>query len=117
MLVRIEREEEQSGLDLESLGVLVYRVRHPLPACQRMRVLRPEVVLLGESVLSADMAQVLFAAHETVACVMPRTQLLDGTRLRDWVVETIEVVRQRRRQALAAQVGQLFQAAHHAAAG
>jgi len=117
MLVRIEREEEQSGLDLESLGVVVYRVRHPLPACERMRVLRPEVVLLGESVLSPDMAHVLFAAHETVACVMPRTQLLDGARLRDWILDTIEVVRRRRREALAAQVGQLFQAAHHAAAG
>ena len=117
MLVRIEREEEQSGLDLESLGVVIYRVRHPLPACQRMRVLRPEVVLLGESVLSPDMAHVLFAAHETVACVMPRSQLLDGPGLRDWIVETIEVVRRRRRETLAVQVGQLFQAGHRAAAG
>jgi hypothetical protein len=114
MLVRIERGEEQGELGLESLGILVYRVRHPLPACQRIRVLRPEVILAGESVLSPDLAHLLFAAHETVAAVMPRTQLLDGARLREWVVETIEVVRRRRREALAAHMGQIFHVAHSA---
>lgn len=117
MLVRIEPAEEQGGLDLESLGILVYRVRHPLPACVRMRVLRPEVVLVGKSVTSPDLGQLLFEAHEITAAVMPRTQLLEPGRLREWVVDTIEVVRQRRREALAASVGQVFQAAAGSVAG
>jgi len=108
MLVRIERGEEQTELDLDSLGVQVYRVRHPLQACVRMHVVRPEVILLGASVTSPDMARVLYDAQQITAAVMPRSTLLMGDRLRDWVVETIDHVRKRRREALAAHVGCIF---------
>ncbi|HEY8090561.1 MAG TPA: hypothetical protein VIF09_22020, partial [Polyangiaceae bacterium] len=46
MLVRIEDVAELPELDLEGRRLRVVRVRHPLPACQRMVVLQPRVVIV-----------------------------------------------------------------------
>lgn len=97
MLVRIEPSEEQQELDLESLAVQVFRVRHPLQACVRMRVVRPEVILIGAAVASRDLALVLYDAHEIKAAVMSRSQLLSGNKLREWLLYTLDIVQERRR--------------------
>jgi hypothetical protein len=102
MLVRVERGEEQPELSLEHLGIRKIRVRHPLQACVRMQVLRPEVILVGSNVQPWDLAKVLNQAHAILAAVMPRSQLHAGDRLRAWVLDTIAVVRARRAEALEA---------------
>ena len=105
MLVRIERAEEQAELALEDLGIRRVRVRHPLQACVRMEVVRPEVILVGTSVQPWDLSRVLHHAHAIMAAVMPRSQLHAGDRLRDWVLDTIEVVRTRRLEAQTRRAG------------
>ncbi len=98
MMVRIEPGEEQDGLDLESLAIRVFRVRHPLQACVRMHVLEPEVILIGESVKPWDLARVLYDAHAIMAASMPRSQMIAGERLREWTLYAIDLVRQRREE-------------------
>jgi hypothetical protein len=96
MLVRIERGEEPAGLDLDELPLQVFRVRHPLPACTRMCVLRPEVVLVGPSVLPRDLARVIEQANEIQAAVVWTSLLGMTDSLRERLLELVDVVRQRR---------------------
>ena len=105
LLVGIEPGEEQAKPDLESLAIRSFRVRYALQACVRMHVLRPEVILVGTSVQPWAMARVLYAAQEIKAAVMPRSHHLVGDRLLQWVLSTIDIVRQRRREDLEERAG------------
>jgi hypothetical protein len=55
MLVRVAPETE-ALLDGASLGLIVLRTRHPIPACQRARIMRPIVIVLGPDIRQADAA-------------------------------------------------------------
>ena len=96
MLVRIERDEEPAGLDLDQLPLQVFRVRHPMPACVRMCVLRPEVILVGRSVQPWDLARVIDRGNEIGAAVVWLTLLSSFDALRERLLELIDDVRQRR---------------------
>lgn len=92
MLVRIEPGEEPAALGLRELAgaVRVVRVRHPIPACERMRVLRPLVVVVGESVRSWAMPCLEEAAAEIDAAVLPLGPLVATEALRDWLSRALE---------------------------
>lgn len=84
MLVRMEPPSNQQwGLD--DLGVEILRVRHPLPACARMAVTRPFLVIVGQEVRSIDVAFVKRAAREIGAKVVQLGALTPGSALRRWV--------------------------------
>jgi len=86
MLVRIDPGTEPEDLRLEDTPFAVLRVRHPVPACTRMRVMHPAVVLVGRSVKPRDFVLLLRAADEVGAEVF----LVDAVRpdegLHEWLV-------------------------------
>jgi hypothetical protein len=67
MLVRVEPADEARDLDLAAYTDQVLRVRHPLPACERMRTMRPVLVIVGPTVCRPDVDSLVCAARE-VAC-------------------------------------------------
>jgi hypothetical protein len=85
MLVRLEPGEEPSELGLARLPVSLLRVRHPLPACERMRVMRPLVVIVGPTVVERDLALLLRAADETDTAILHLGSLIDRETLADWL--------------------------------
>jgi hypothetical protein len=96
MLVRVDPGTEPEELRLEDVPAQVLRVRHPLPACVRMRVTRPCVVLVGRSVLPRDFMLILAEAERIGAA----TALLGGMSPREdmheWLVNTIAEVQTKR---------------------
>jgi hypothetical protein len=65
LLVRAHPDEEARCLAaLDDLTARVLRVRHPLPACQRIRVVRPTVVVVGRGVRDEDARLLIDAARE-----------------------------------------------------
>jgi hypothetical protein len=100
MIVRIEPGQEPPGLDLEALPLQVFRVRHPLPACVRMHVLRPEVLLVGSSVPPRDLATMIEHANEIQAALIWVPLVFAQDSLRDRLLGLIDVVRQRRAEHL-----------------
>jgi hypothetical protein len=64
MLVGVTRGDEDTILGMTALGVRVVRVTHPLSACERMRVLRPSVVVVGRGVSNRDLVLLSEAARE-----------------------------------------------------
>jgi hypothetical protein len=90
MLVRIERAAEPSEWGLDNLDVEVLRVRHPLPACARMEVTRPFVVLLGEDVRPVDVAFVKRTAREIGARVVQLSPMLARDSLGAWLRAALE---------------------------
>ena len=98
MLVRIEPGLEPTELGLELLPVRVLRVRHPLPACVRMRILRPEAVLVGESVQPRDLSLLMDSAYEIQAALMPLSHMARNCALLPWLLRMLDVVRERRNE-------------------
>ena len=96
MLVRVEPGEEPEGLDLDALALQVFRVRHPMPACVRMGVLRPEAILVGPSVQPRDLACMIEQANEIQAAVVWVTLLGAQDSLPERLLELIDAVRERR---------------------
>jgi len=94
MLVRIEPWEE-SMLLLRELNTRVVRVRHPLPACERMRVQKPAVIIVGASVQPRDFELLVDEAYELRAAVLQVGQVPFG-KLRSWIATALDRVRQRR---------------------
>jgi hypothetical protein len=92
MLVRIEPGEEPRELGLDELGVEVVRVRHPLPACARLRVLRPMVVIVNSEIRPQDVAFVRRAASEIGARVLQLGPIVARAQLREWLRDTIDEV-------------------------
>jgi len=94
MLVRIEPWEE-SMLLLRELHTRVVRVRHPLPACERMRVQKPAVIIVGASVRPKDFELLVDEAYELRAAVLQVGQVPSG-KLRSWVGMALDRIRERR---------------------
>jgi hypothetical protein len=94
MLVRIEPWEE-SMLLLRDLNTQVIRVRHPLPACERMRVTKPAVIIVGASVRPRDFELLVDEAYELRAAVLQVGQVPFG-KLRTWIAMALDKVSQRR---------------------
>ncbi len=101
MLVRVEPWEE-SMLLLRDLDVQVVRVRHPLPACERMKVTKPSVVIVGAGVRTKDFELIVDEAYELRAAVLQVGQVPWG-KLRAWVTMALDKVRQRREAEVAVQ--------------
>ncbi len=85
MLVRVGSPEENAYWGLDELGVDVLRVRHPLPACARMQVTRPKVVILGEDIRPMDVAFIKRTAREIGAKIVQLGPLIARDALRGWV--------------------------------
>ena len=82
--MRVDRSATQDwGLD--ELDIEVLRVRHPLPACARMVVTRPVLVILGQEVRSVDIAFVKRVAREINAKVVQLGPRSTRTSFRGWV--------------------------------
>jgi hypothetical protein len=99
MLVRVEAWEEQMLL-MRDIAAEVVRVRHPLPACDRMRVMKPAVIIVGAGVRPADFERIVDEAYELRAAVLQVGQVPWG-KLRSWIGTALEKVRQRREAAAA----------------
>jgi hypothetical protein len=68
MLVRVD--DPEIAQIATAVASRVLRVRHPIPACQRVGVTRPLVIVLGPNVRSADAHLVLEAADQVSAEVV-----------------------------------------------
>jgi hypothetical protein len=99
MLVRIEPGEEPKELALDELGADVVRVRHPLPACARLRVVRPMVVIVNAEIRAQDVAFVRRAASEIGARVLQLGPIVARDQLRDWLRDAIDEVSRERASA------------------
>jgi hypothetical protein len=55
---------------VESVGAEVLRVRHPLPACERIRVNEPAVVVVGPTVQWRDYLLLVAAAASVGAAII-----------------------------------------------
>jgi len=93
MLVRIERGDEPCDLGLD---VEVLRVRHPLPACERMRVTRPAVVILSPDVRAWDVVHVEQTAQEVGAAIIQLGPLVARDALAEWLREVLSESASRR---------------------
>jgi len=94
MLVRVASWEE-SPLCLDDLPARVVRVRHPLPARERIRITKPAVIIVGAGVRPKDFELLVDEAYFLGAAVMQLGQVPPG-RLRVWIGLTLEQVGQRR---------------------
>lgn len=94
MLVRVEPWEEGLLL-LRELPVRVLRVRHPIPACERMRLTRPAVVIAGARVRPSDFELLIDEAYVLRAAVMQVGQA-PWSNLRAWIATALEQVSKRR---------------------
>lgn len=101
MLVRVEPWEE-SMLLLQDVNAGVVRVRHPLPACERMRVMKPAVVIVGAGVRPKDFELIVDEAYELRAAVLQVGQVPWG-KLRAWIAMALDKVRGRREAEVAQQ--------------
>jgi hypothetical protein len=98
MLVRIEPGEEPPELGLREAHVHLLRVRHPLPARQRMRILRPLVVVCGPRVRGVDSVLLAETAGEIRAAILQLGPFVRHGALRGWLQGAIEEARRRRRE-------------------
>ncbi len=98
MLVGIDAGAEPAELGLEDLAgaLCVVRVRHPLPACERMLVLRPLVVILGQSVREWALPVLEKTTKEIDAALLQLGPLVVRDALRDWLRRTLEATMARR---------------------
>ena len=100
MLVRVDPGGEPEELRVDELPFPVLRVRHPLPACTRVGVMRPAVILVGRSVKPRDFVLLMAAADDVGAAVILLGSLVPDEGLHEWVIKTACFV-QSRREALA----------------
>lgn len=71
LLVRVPADDEAACVAaLDDMTARVLRVRHPLPACERVRVVRPAVVVIGRGVRDDDARLLIDAAREAGAEVV-----------------------------------------------
>lgn len=97
MLVQIEPgEEPELGLQDLAGALRIVRVRHPLPACHRMRVLRPAVVFIGASVREWSLPALEQAAGEIGAAMLQLGPLVIRPAVRDWLRRALEATLARR---------------------
>jgi hypothetical protein len=96
MLVRIDPGEEPCDLQPDDLPYTVLRVRHPLPACTRMEILRPAVVLVGKTVQPRDFVLMMGVADAIGAAIVLVNALVAPEGLQEWVVRKAAEVQTRR---------------------
>jgi hypothetical protein len=65
LCIMLVRMGDELDLGLEGLAVDVLRVKHPLPACERMRITRPLVVVVGSGIPEKDLERLALVARET----------------------------------------------------
>jgi hypothetical protein len=86
MLARVDDAEQARGLDWEEFADHVLVVRQPLPACERMRGIRPLVVIVGPTIAGRDVDLLSHTAREVgselveLRAVVPRAALRDVLR-------------------------------------
>jgi len=96
MLVRIDRAEESKRFDLSDIADRVFRVRYPLPACVRMRVTRPLVVIVGSAALDRDLRQLEEAAQDIDAEMVELGAFVARAALHDAIHRAVARARSRR---------------------
>jgi len=87
MLVAVPPEEVPETL--ESLGVAVIAVRHPIPARQRMMITKPRIVLVGSAVRGDDFDVLARCAHHVGADILQLGPLVVRDRLATWMREVM----------------------------
>ncbi|MGH7294517.1 MAG: hypothetical protein ACRELB_06285 [Polyangiaceae bacterium] len=90
MLVRIDPGTELPELDQEGRRLRIARVRHPVPACHRMTILRPKVVIVGESVRDWDFALLHAEAQRIGAAVLRMSPLVSRAAIPAWLGKVLE---------------------------
>jgi hypothetical protein len=106
MLVRVERDEEPADFTATDPGLRVLRVKHPLPACVRMGVMRPLVIVVGPAVRDRDRAILLRTANELDSLLVDLGRLRVESSVSAWLQRTMTAVQARReRKALRKQHG------------
>jgi hypothetical protein len=98
LLVHVEPEEESEKLGLDELAVDVLRVRHPLPACERVRVVRPLVVVIGHGVRDSDLDLLRDAARD-IGCEIIELGALPRPALREEVRRAVDRAKRQARDA------------------
>jgi hypothetical protein len=63
ILVRVAQDEEPPELSSDTVAVRAVRVREPIPACERIRILRPHLVLVGRDVGAWALPDLIWAAR------------------------------------------------------
>lgn len=98
MLVGIEPGTEPVELGIEDLaGALrVDRVRHPLPACQRIRILRPHVIVVSDRLRAWSMRALEQAAGEVGASILQLGPLVCRELLGEWLRGALQAALARR---------------------
>ena len=90
MLVRIERGEEPEELLRLNEECQLLRVRYALPACERMRITRPLVVVLGPNVREWDVVHLERTATEIDATMIQLGPMIVPGSLQGWLTEAME---------------------------
>jgi hypothetical protein len=90
MLVRIEAREDPPELGLGERNLRVVRVRHPVPACQRMRIVRPAVVIVGPSVRDWDFALIQAETQRMGAAVLRLGPLVSRSSIPEWFSRVLD---------------------------
>lgn len=90
-------EELRLGVAAGVPGMRVLRVRYALPACVRMDVVRPELVVLGARVPSRDVTIAMETAYRCVAAFLQVSPLLDPPSFQSWIERMVVAVGDRRR--------------------
>jgi hypothetical protein len=83
LLVRVDPSDESECLGLDGLSLVVLRVRHALPALERMRIVRPRVVVIGHGVSSGDVERLTDMAQETGSRVIQMGAFVKPAALRE----------------------------------
>jgi hypothetical protein len=90
MLVRVEAQDERPEWGLSELDVEVLRVKHPLPACARIEVTRPAIVIVGENIRPVDMAFLKRSAREVGAKVLQLGPLIALNAVHGWLQAVLD---------------------------
>ena len=96
MLVVVDDAEQAMTIDWTELAHRVLRVRQPIPACERMRITRPLVVVVGPTVARRDVDQLRDAARETGSEVVELRPFAGREALRDAVCRAVARASSRR---------------------
>ncbi|HEX8796904.1 MAG TPA: hypothetical protein VF765_38395 [Polyangiaceae bacterium] len=92
LLIGIEPGEEPAELGIRELaGALrVLRVRYPIPACQRIRIVRPHVIIVDRTVRAWSLAAIEQAAKEVGAPILQLGPLVCREVLGKWLRHALE---------------------------
>jgi hypothetical protein len=90
LTVRVEPQAEQPEWGLSEMDAEILRVKHPLPACARIEVTRPKIVILGEDIRPVDVAFVKRSAREVGAKVLQLGPLIARNAVRGWIEAVLD---------------------------